>query len=105
MLHSIARGNATEKQKEGSEMTRKEAIEILRPDYLSVKYTGGVYGCPCGSVLSHGTHFHFDDVVSSYCCGNCTQCWDEKLSIEESSSLLSVVGEDVIRDYLRKKRV
>ena len=89
---------------ENREMTRREAIEILRPDNLSVKYTGGVYGCPCGSVAYHGHFFHFDDAVSSYCCGNCTQCWSEKLSLEESASLLSVVGEDVIREYLKKKR-
>ena len=86
-------------------MTRKEAIEILRPEYLSKWYTGRVYGCPCGSVFSHGRCFHFDKEIEFFiCCGDCNACWNEKLSIEESASLLSVVGEDVIRDYLRKNR-
>lgn len=85
-------------------MTRREAIKILQPDRLGREYTGGVYGCPCGSVAYHGHLFRFDDAISSYCCGNCKRCWDAKLSIDESASLLSVVGEDLIREYLKKKR-
>ena len=86
-------------------MTRREAIDILRPDRLSGDCTGGVYGCPCGSVVFHGLHFYFDDKVAVCRHSSCEKCWNEKLSIQESAALLSVVGEDVIRDYLRKKRV
>lgn len=85
-------------------MTRKEAIEILNPCRLSDDYTGGVYGCPCGKVLYKNRYFYFDMKIVEACPGDCTRCWDEKLSIGESTSLLSAVGEDVIRAYLRKKR-
>lgn len=85
-------------------MTRREAIEILRPDRLSGDCTGGVCGCPCGTVVYHDRYFHFDDVAGSYCCGNCMRCWDVKLSITESVSLLSVVGDNVLREYMRKKK-
>ena len=91
-------------------MTRKEAIEILRPEDISSQHTGGVYGCPCGSIYYHGRHFYFDNkspVCLKVCSGSvidCTKCWNKKLSIEESASLLSAVGEDVIRAYLKRKR-
>ena len=85
-------------------MTRKEAIKILSPDRLSADCSGGVSGCPCGKVLYRGRCFYFDMQNIGFCYGDCTRCWDEKLSIDESASLLSAVGEDVIRAYLRNKK-
>ena len=85
-------------------MTRREAIEILKPERLSDDYTGGVYGCPCGKLLYNDRYFYFDMKIVEVCPGNCTRCWDEKLSIQESAALLSAAGVDVIREYLRKKR-
>lgn len=85
-------------------MTRKEAIEILKPERINESCTAGVFGCPCGKVSYRGLNFYFDMQTCSFCCGDCTRCWNEKLSIKESANLLSVVGDDVIRAYLRKKR-
>lgn len=82
-------------------MTRKEVIKILRPKLLSEDYTGGVYGCPCGNVFYNGRNFYFDNNV---CMGNCTRCWNEKLSIRESASFLSAVGVEVVRAYMRAKK-
>ena len=88
-------------------MTRREAIKILRPDDLSEDYTGGVYGCPSGDYYRIDG-FHFDMKENEACPGDCTRCWDEKLSVEECASLISAVGEDVIcsliHDYLRYKK-
>lgn len=85
-------------------MTRKEAIKILFPSHVSEEYTGGVYGCPCGKVLYDERYFYFDMKIVEACPGDCTRCWDEKLSIQESASLLSAVGVDVIHAYLREKK-
>ena len=85
-------------------MTRKEAIEILKPERINESYTAGVYGCPCGKVFFREQYFHFDMQNAGFCFGNCMRCWNEKLSIAEIASLLSVVGEDAIREFLRKKK-
>ena len=91
-------------------MTRKEAIEILKPEHISESCTAGVYGCPCGTIFYQGRYFYFDNAAPECFHArpsvlvDCTKCWNKKLSIEESASLLSAVGEDVIREYLRKKR-
>ena len=91
-------------------MTRKEAIEILKPEHISESCTAGVYGCPCGTIFYQGRYFYFDNAAPECfharpsALVDCTKCWNKKLSIEESASLLSAVGEDVVRAYLRKKR-
>ena len=91
-------------------MTRKEAIEILRPEHISDDFTAGVFGCPCGSIYFQGRYFYFDNKIAPCfearpsTLVDCAKCWDKKLSIEESASLISAVGEDVVRDYLRRKR-
>ena len=85
-------------------MTRKEAIQLLHPDRVHGDFIGGVYGCPHGTVAYKGKLFYFDskDYITN-CDTFCENCWDKPLSVEESASLLSVVGEDVIRRYLKQK--
>lgn len=85
-------------------MTRKEAIQLLHPDRVHGDFIGGVYGCPHGTVAYKGKLFYFDskDYITN-CDTFCEYCWDKPLSVEESASLLSVVGEDVIRRYLKQK--
>lgn len=85
-------------------MTRKEAIQLLYPDRVHGDFIGGVYGCPHGTVAYKGKLFYFDgkDYITN-CDTFCEYCWDKPLSVEESASLLSVVGEDVIRRYLKQK--
>ena len=85
-------------------MTRKEAIQLLHPDRVHGDFIGGVYGCPHGTVAYQGKLFYFDskDYITN-CDTFCENCWDKPLSVEESASLLSVVGEDVIRRYLKEK--
>ena len=85
-------------------MTRKEAVEILSPFRISEDCTGGVFGCPCGKVLYKERFFYFDMKTVEACPGDCTRCWNEKLSIKESASLLAAVGAEAVRAYLRKKR-
>ena len=91
-------------------MTRKEAIEILRPEDISEKCTAGVFGCPCGTIFYHGRDFYFDNELPECYYAepgalvDCSMCWDQKLSIKESASLISAVGEDVVRAYLRRKK-
>lgn len=85
-------------------MTRKEAIQLLHPDRVHGDFIGGVYGCPHGTVAYKGKLFYFDskDYITN-CDTFCENCWEKPLSVEESASLLSVVGEDVIRRYLKQK--
>lgn len=91
-------------------MTRREAIEILRPEHISEEFTAGVFGCPCGSIYYEGRYFYFDNKVAPCfkarpsALVDCAKCWNKKLSIEESASLLSAAGVEVVRAYLRRKR-
>ena len=85
-------------------MTRREALAILHPSRVHKDFIGGVYGCPHGTVAYNGKLFYFDskDYIDN-CDTFCEYCWNKPLSIQESASLLAVVGEDVIRGYLRRK--
>jgi hypothetical protein len=90
-------------------MTRKEAVKIIRPDMVSEDYIGGVYGCPAGTLIYKDRVFFFDtpaEEVSAKLCRtrtDCWLCWEEKLTLAESASLLAAVGESVVRAYMKGK--
>lgn len=78
-------------------MTYKQFIECARPELLSEKYVGGVYGCPFDISFKDGSRIlSFDcHALSEYDKRQqCDTCWNQEMDANETARAIELYGSE-----------